>query len=343
MKVSVVIPLFNAEKYLAACLESLLIQTLKDFEVILVDDCSTDNSIALAESYVEKFGGRLKIIALEKNTGSGAAPRNIGAELASGKYVYFMDNDDLLIDIALEELFNSAEAYQADVVCMNQFFSCDENPFPKKIDALTWDSEFVSEEMTLTTENFAERSKKFLEGRLCVAPWSKFLRRDFLASNKIKFLSMTIAEDVIWTFELIYLAKVYLRMPQPLYIYRDNNRSIMRKGRSPEQILNFRIDPMITGIDYLNNFMQRHNLLKENPELCFQVLNFFAEANLKDMANATQYLNPVEAYEIFLREFSKAGSSQPALIAYLFVMNNLYRNELAGCRNARRFEEFKPK
>ena len=66
MKVSVIIPMFNAEKYLAVCLESLLIQTLQDFEVIVVDDCSTDNSVAIAENYLEKFGGRLKIIALKK-------------------------------------------------------------------------------------------------------------------------------------------------------------------------------------------------------------------------------------------------------------------------------------
>ena len=60
MKVSVIIPVYNAEKYLGVCLESLLIQTLTDFEVIVVDDCSTDNSVAVAESYLEKFGGRLK-------------------------------------------------------------------------------------------------------------------------------------------------------------------------------------------------------------------------------------------------------------------------------------------
>ena len=103
-KVSVIIPMYNAEKYLGVCLESLLIQTCADFEVIVVDDCSTDSSIAIAESYLEKFGDRLKIVELPANTGSGAVPRNVGLEIASGKYVYFVDNDDLLIDTALETL-----------------------------------------------------------------------------------------------------------------------------------------------------------------------------------------------------------------------------------------------
>ena len=125
-KVSVIIPVYNVEKYLAVCLESLLIQTFTDFEVIVVDDCSTDNSLAIAESYLERFGGRLKIFSLEENTGSGAVPRNVGLEVASGKYVYFVDDDDLLIDIALDTLFNYTEEYQAQVVYMEKFFSCGE-------------------------------------------------------------------------------------------------------------------------------------------------------------------------------------------------------------------------
>ena len=87
MKVSVIIPVFNAEKYLAVCLESLLIQTFTDFEVIIVDDCSTDSSLAIAESYLEKFGGRLKILTLEENTGTPGLPRNVGLEFSQGEYI----------------------------------------------------------------------------------------------------------------------------------------------------------------------------------------------------------------------------------------------------------------
>ncbi|MBQ7454700.1 MAG: glycosyltransferase [Selenomonadaceae bacterium] len=139
MKISVIVPVYNAEKFLPVCLESLAIQTLTDFEVIVVDDCSTDSSVAIAESFAEKFGGRLKIISLEKNTGSGSVPRNVGLEHALGEYVYFVDNDDLIIDDALETLYNFAQEYNADVVFMEKFFLCDEEPtLPQKFDPIDW-------------------------------------------------------------------------------------------------------------------------------------------------------------------------------------------------------------
>ena len=81
-EVSIIIPLYNAEKYIAECLESVLAQTFKNFEVIIVDDCSTDNSCTIVESYIPKFSGRLKLYHMEKNSGSGALARNKGLKLS---------------------------------------------------------------------------------------------------------------------------------------------------------------------------------------------------------------------------------------------------------------------
>ncbi|MBQ4404399.1 MAG: glycosyltransferase, partial [Selenomonadaceae bacterium] len=191
VKVSVIIPIFNSEKFLSVCLESILIQTLQDFEVILVDDCSTDYSAAIAESFLEKFGGRLKIISLPENTGSGAVPRNVGLEQACGKYIFFVDSDDLLVDDALETLYNFAEEYQADVVYMEKYFTCDEEIIPTKLSLSAWcyaDS-FV-EEPTLEPNDLGKRVEKFLAPKFYWAPWAKFSQRDFLIDNEIKFPRM---------------------------------------------------------------------------------------------------------------------------------------------------------
>ena len=124
--ISVVIPMYNVEKYIGDCLDSLLNQTFQNFEVIVVDDCSTDNSRAVVESYAEKFGGRLILTKTKTNTGSAGFPRNKGIELSRGKYFFFLDADDLIITTALAELYELAEHYQADVIHSEKFIATDE-------------------------------------------------------------------------------------------------------------------------------------------------------------------------------------------------------------------------
>ena len=80
--VSVIIPMYNSAKFIPQTLESLLYQTMTDFKVIVIDDCSTDNSVEVVESFAEKFGGRLHIIKLPKNTGGSGTPRNVGIQFA---------------------------------------------------------------------------------------------------------------------------------------------------------------------------------------------------------------------------------------------------------------------
>ncbi len=297
--VSVIIPVYNAERYLGVCLESLLIQTLTDFEVIVIDDCSTDASPAVAENYLESFGRRMKIVMTETNSGSGAVPRNIGLEQASGEYVYFVE-----------------------------FFTCGAEPVSKNLELAAWcyTDSFV-EEPTFETEDLAERVKKFLASKFCWAPWAKFIRRDFLIDNAITLPPMTIADDVVWTFKILCLAKRWLRVPMPLYVNRKNAASIMRRERTPEQMITFRTSPLITGLEVLDEFMREFDYFKKNPVVRLQVLNFFALMQIDNMRDALNALEPTEAYEIFLREFRAAGTSQPALLAYLLTMNNLYRNE----------------
>ena len=305
-KVSVIIPACNAERYLGVCLESLLIQTLTDFEVIVIDDCSTDASPAVAENYLESFGRRMKIVMTETNSGSGAVPRNIGLEQASGEYVYFVE-----------------------------FFTCGAEPVSKNLELAAWcyTDSFV-EEPTFETEDLAERVKKFLASKFCWAPWAKFIRRDFLIDNAITLPPMTIADDVVWTFKILCLAKRWLRVPMPLYVNRKNAASIMRRERTPEQMITFRTSPLITGLEVLDEFMREFDYFKKNSVIRLQVLNFFALMQIDNMRDALNALEPTEAYEIFFREFRAAGTSQPALLAYLLTMNNLYRNELTATVDA---------
>ena len=330
MKVSVVIPLYNAEKYLGVCLESILIQTFTDFEVIVVDDCSTDSSVAIAESYVERFGGRLKIVNLEKNSGSGSVPRNIGLEHARGEYVYFMDNDDLIINNALETLYNFTQSYQADVVFMERAFTCGEEPVPDDFTGRITliPPRFVINEPLLETNNLIERVEKFLRLSFGHPPWLKFLRRDFLLANDIRLPEVKISDDIIWTFEIICLAKKILRVPSELYIYRTTAQSVMNRKRTPEQELRHWINPIIVGVDCLNDFMNGIELFNRQDNLRLFVLNFFAKIQFDFMAKAFNSLNRHEAYKIFCEELAKSKGDHTALTAFLLVLTNMYRSEL---------------
>lgn len=327
MKVSVIVPVFNAEKYLSVCLESIFIQTLQDFEVIVVDDCSTDDSIKIAENFLEKFGGRLKIISLQKNSGSGAVPRNVGLEHARGKYIYFMDNDDFIIDTALKTLYNFAEEYRADVVLMEKAFSCDEKPVPKTFtnEISLIPPRFLTEEPTFETNNLVERTEKFLRLSFGHPPWLKFLRRDFLLENNLYLPEMKISDDLIWTFELICLAKRLLRVPSRLYVYRTNNQSVMNKKRSPEQELRHWINPVISGVDCLDEFMNQFDVFNQPNNLRLYVLNFFAKIQFDFMAKSFKSLERHEVYKIFCEELTKSKGNHTALISYLFIMLNIFR------------------
>ena len=114
VKVSVIIPVYNVEKYLAECLDSVINQTLKDIEIICVDDCSTDGSPTILEEYKNREP-RITVITHERNRGLGAA-RNTGMEAASGQYVWFVDSDDWIAPQACQLLYDTAKTNDVDVL-----------------------------------------------------------------------------------------------------------------------------------------------------------------------------------------------------------------------------------
>lgn len=183
--VSVIIPMYNAEKYIGECLDSLLAQTFQNFEVIIVDDCSTDNSVAIVESYAPKFNGRLTLAHMEKNTGGCALPRNKGFSFSHGEYIQFVDSDDTLTKTALEEMYSLAKDYDADVVYCERYYMSTGvgEEFVKNVhiaDRSIQRPPFV-DKPTFETKDLSERVKKILNGNFWVTAWVKFIRRDVIA------------------------------------------------------------------------------------------------------------------------------------------------------------------
>ena len=165
--ISVIIPLYNAEKFVGECLESLLQQSFQDFEIIVVDDCSTDNSVKVVESYQKFFGDKLKIFSTKKNSGSPGTPSNLGVKFSRGEYIFFMDNDDAITKTALEELYLLAKNFSADVVNCEKYFyvQTEQNLLGRNDYKITWyNSQDFVDAPTLLSENFAKTHNIELDG-----------------------------------------------------------------------------------------------------------------------------------------------------------------------------------
>ena len=326
--ISVIIPLYNAEKYIGECLESLLAQTFQDFEVIIVDDCSTDSSLAVVESYASKFNGRLTLSSTEKNSGTGVAGRNKGLILSRGKYVFNMDNDDLITLTALEELFTLAENFDADVVYCEKYYTANSDLSKIYIHSEQHGGSFV-DKPTLESENLAQRVQKILQHDFWVTPWSKLVRRDLLIEHEIFFPSVKIADDDIWTYELIFRAKKILRVPNVVYVWRHSEDSLFRRNRTPQSEINFWSNPLILGLKKFDDFMGETEFFQRNPQYRLAILDHLVHGRcFAQLSKIGVEISPLEFYETIRDSFAKNLGEYNVLVAYLCTLITEQRKDL---------------
>ena len=318
--VSVVIPLYNAEKYIAEGLESLLNQTFQYFEVIVVDDCSTDSSCEVVEIYIPKFfGGRLRLLHMPANSGSAPA-RNKGFLVSRGEYIFFMDADDVITETALEEMYTLAKDYSADVVYCEKFYKLSFSE--EHVSVVNWQTGNLVDKPTFESENLAERVQAVLNMRYNIMPWCKLVRRNLMIEHNIYFPACKISDDDIWTFGLVFYAKKFLRVPNFCYIYRLRKESVLHKKKTPEQSISFWMNPIIFGLKNLDNFMSKLGFFKQNPQYRYAVLEnflstriFFTREDIRDIRD----IPPFEIYETIKNEFGKELGKQDVLVATLFA------------------------
>ena len=311
--VSVIIPLYNAEKFIAECLESLLAQSLQDFEIVVVDDCSTDSSRAIVERYVEKFYGRLKLSAMKKNSGGGSLPRNKGLKLSRGEYVFFVDADDLLTPTALEELSAAAKNFSADVVYLERHFEAS-----TALDAIQIAGETFGTP-TLETDNLAERVQELVEGKIFLTTCSKFVRRDFLLEHEIFFPPFVPSEDDVWTCALFFFAERIVRVPNPVYVWRQSENSVLRSERTARETLTFWMKPIVRGIKLLDELMGQIEFFRQNVQYRCAVLEFFVHTKTAQVFESSLNLSPPEIFSAIKNEFGESLGEHDVLISWLLA------------------------
>ena len=332
IKISVIIPMYNTEKYIVQCLESLLNQTFQDYEVIIIDDCSNDNSISIVENLSSKFYGRLKLIKRNKNSAAPGILRNIGIALARGKYLIFLDSDDILLKTALDELYKIADETQADVLHEEKFLitkdGSEEVDNTTQLIPITWErkgeSGFV-EKPTIITENLAERLQMYSKGMFYWNTWSKFFRREFIVENHITFPDFFSAEDMVFCFKCLCLAKNYVRIPNMVYFYRIRQGSIAHHNRQMENHLHRQIKIIIDGQKCLKDFMKDFEIFEQHPEFKQNVLDIFIREHFRHLRQIYATTPIHEINKVVYKEFLTASNVDAELISYLFNEANLFR------------------
>ena len=318
--VSVIVSMYNVENFIAECLTSLLNQTLKNIEVIVVDDCSTDNSAAVVKNFLPQFEGRLTLLSTKKNSGYPGIPRNLAMNQAHGKYITFVDSDDFIDDDALEKFFIAAENFNADVVHVEKCFTLKDG-----VTQIESTQEFSVEENFLETADIGRRVVDFTEKKYLWWACNKLFRRDFLTKNNIKFPAMTTYEDLIFTFQCVICAKNYLRIPDNVYHYRIRNDSLSRKGADGIEIAK----NLIEAVKVFDKFMAAQKFFVDNPKYKYEVLDFFVPNQLEKIAKNLMVFNnfsAAEVYDFFAREiFSVKPNENVALTSYLFTTAGLFK------------------
>ena len=217
MMVSVIIPVYNVENYICRCLDSLFKQTYQDFEIILVDDCGLDRSMARARAYIEKnqWGEKVQYVYHDKNRGPSVA-RNSGIYAARGEYIFFIDGDDTINSDCLELMVHHAQHDDVDYVMAK----C-ELIFPSgRVDKNVC---VFENKQTLKCD---ELVKMYRRGDL---PWSacnKLIRKSFIDNNHLYFNSATMTEDLLWNFEsFLHIKKIILLDNYTYQYFREREGS----------------------------------------------------------------------------------------------------------------------
>lgn len=225
MKVSVIVPVYKVEQYLPKCLDSLVSQTIDDYEVILINDGSPDNSQEIIDAYRAKYPDIIRSVIVE-NGGQGRA-RNFGIDMAQGEYIGFVDSDDW-VDVAMfERLYAAAAAENADIVLC--------------------DCVAVS----------VDGTREYMDTSACVDPlrvsgsvWNKLFRRGFIGD--VRFPSGLWYEDFDFTIKLILASSKNVSVPEGLYFYRVSPGSTMRNNNARKNL------DIITVAEDVRSYMEKN-------------------------------------------------------------------------------------
>lgn len=284
VKISVIVPVYNTEKYLRRCLDSIVNQSFKDIEIIVVNDCSSDNSLNIIREYMEQ-DNRIILINKEKNEGLSAA-RNSGIKLAKGEYIQHIDSDDWIEQNYFKEVYQCAIENNADIVISDFYKDFDNgNIF------------YMEDQNIIITKNITLiENVCFLKGFPAI--WNKLIRRKLYIENNIFHpLGISIGEDLYVILKLFFFSKKIIKYNHAFIHYIQTENSLIRKKEKNV----IKVKDIYFVIKNLENFFRFKNIDLSINELKINHLSIWllkSNYNLKDL----DYLRILDEY---IKLFSK--------------------------------------
>lgn len=250
-KISIIIPVYNVEKYLRDCLDSCINQTLENIEIICVDDCSPDNSIKILEEYQAK-DSRIKIFRHKENKNLGAA-RNTGLQAANGEYIWFVDSDDFIDTKACQILYNAIKEFDVDMLCFSALrFSETEG-----IRHFFYDKYYHQGVQINKIYHPKTKWKEIIFKHLNVTAWAYITKTSVI--QKFRFREGVWHEDVDFTPILLASVNSFCYIPYTAYFYRTNLNSTTQTPMTQK-----RLEDLIQALESLNNFAVNNKIKKDH-------------------------------------------------------------------------------
>ncbi len=247
-KVSIVIPVYNAEKYLEQCLNSIVSQTYHNIEIICIDDGSKDNSLKILKNYAENDN---RFIVLNQQNQGAAAARNKGIKMAAGKYIIFLDSDDYFSIDLIDKTLNKAEKFNADIVIFKAV----------SFNSKTGKTRILNDEINKLKSYF---NKTFsvtdipdnIFNSFLLAPWNKFYRTDFIKENGLYFQNIKRSNDIYFTTTSLVKAQKIILLNDVLTYYRKGTNTNLQAGNEKTPLEFYK------ALNKLKNYLERENLYK---------------------------------------------------------------------------------
>ena len=281
VNLTIVIPVYNSQKYLFDCLNSVCKQVKKNVEVIIVDDFSIDNSIKISKKFSRRFKF-VKLIKLKRNKGV-AHCRNLGINLAKGEYIHFLDSDDKLINGSIKIILEHLNQFNKnDVFFLKNLILNNSKKKSKPVYDYTQTFKFKKNSSVIScTENL---------NKFRATCWNFIVKKEFLFENKIFFRKIKTAEDWVFVSEILCLLKKFCLIKKPVYIHRDFHFNTLGKESGYG-----RAKSLLIVISSILKFIKDKKLFlnKQKVEYLLRIINLAAKelslnliiCNKKDLKN----------------------------------------------------------